>query len=101
LSAAACGGSTFYAYRPIIGDPIPPKPADCALHVVSSWAYPGYVEIGEVVFQGAVFGTRSLEEFYGNVREDVCEAGGDVVVAHFNGGGWIYRATVLKQSPIR
>lgn len=83
-----------YTFAATTGVAYPPKPEDCLLFVVDEWPYAGYGQIGVVESGTRV---RSRGEFYRAIQNQVCQAGGDVVVCQINGDGYYLRGIVLRK----
>jgi hypothetical protein len=96
LLSTGCRGEYLYVAN-VGSPPAASKPAGCSIHVVNTWGYPGYVQIGFVEWDGKVGVARTLEEFYQEAQEPVCKAGGDVLLAQPSPDGKYVRGIVLKQ----
>lgn len=81
---------------------LPEEGGRLQLHVVETWPYPGYVQIGTVKwdrpFHAQYQPPTSLEVFYGMIQQQVCEAGGEVVIAQANGLGMYVYGIVLRRA---
>jgi len=75
------------------------RPEDCQFRVFTVAPRDGYAEIGAVDLLGEGFMafTDELHEFKDAIREKVCKAGGDAVIAWPNGKGEYIKATILKR----
>ena len=95
------GGCTAVGYRYNPRTPsVDSNPEECSIHIVDSWPYAGYEEVGYLEvesFRGKRAAT-DYGEFYRAVRADVCKAGGEVVLPQINSAGEYIRGIVLRRS---
>ncbi|HEX3474437.1 MAG TPA: hypothetical protein VHT91_05315 [Kofleriaceae bacterium] len=91
---AACGGSggpgASHARAP-----------DCKIEVLPNPPGDGYVRVGEMDFPGQVMFKRKYQytspyTLANNMRQQICAAGGDTLVADRNAAGEITHATVFR-----
>jgi phage terminase large subunit-like protein len=96
FALSACGSPT---YGLTVSSPKPahPKPANCEFRVLG--AVPsGYEEVGIFSSTSPGYRAQTPEEFSGLIRKDVCQAGGDAVVAEVNSGGGYVRGILFRKA---
>ena len=93
LSATGC--ATDYHYTKTTNTAVSEKDPSCAVELFLSSPDRPYDELGVL---SLFMGSRSTDskQFLYLVRERVCRAGGDAVVAKVNGQGEFMRATVIR-----
>ncbi len=96
LGLAACN-ARMYSFSPASAEALSPKAAACDFNVVSSAPTAEVQEIGtlDVITPSWVSGDNA--SFKEAVREEVCKAGGDIVVTEVNGRGNIVRGVVFRK----
>src|SRR6266511_6060544 len=88
VSTVLAGCTAGFNYTKTSGEVTKAKPANCNFRVVS--VVPTevrVVEIGVLEFDRGGFGITDMSEFREAIAAQVCEAGGDIVVAQVNGAG--------------
>jgi hypothetical protein len=93
LTMAACSSAKFNSNS---DRRLSPKQQNCAFKISNTVPKEGYEEIG-IVDISHPENIRSVEDFKNLVREQVCSAGGDLVVGEINGMGWYVRGTVFSK----
>jgi len=91
--AAACTG---HRYAQTTNVTAPSKPAACSFDVLSTRPDRPYDEIGVLDARHASNASTDAGSFRDSIREDVCRAGGDAVLAEVNGQGHYVRGIVLR-----
>ena len=71
-----------------------PKPANCDFAILTTPAARPYEEIA--VLDSKNYMAHDVAEFKEAIKKDVCEMGGDAVLAQVNGYGYYPRGTVLR-----
>ena len=95
LCGAACGPA--YRYTRTAEATPASKTLDCDFRVTASLPEGGgYAEIG--VFELGSDSSHRIEDFKKKIHDQVCTAGGDLVVAEINGFGYYVRGIVLKKT---
>ena len=92
LSIAACGP----VYQLAATKTVPSKPVGCDFQVAASLPE-GYEEIGLVTRTVTAGGAMQPDTFKKWIADDVCKAGGDLVVTQINGEGYIVRGVVFRK----
>ncbi len=89
---AGCTPTTF-AFSPIVKG-VTPKPENCVVEVLTSQPERGYQEIGTLEFYNGTEPT-TIDAFKKAVAKQVCEVGGDAVVATADHKGQFTKGTVI------
>ncbi len=90
---AGCTPTTF-AFSPTING-VPSKPDNCAIDVLTSMPTRGYAEVGTLeLYNGPE--PKTIDAFKKAVHKQVCETGGDAVVATVDDKGVFSKATVVQ-----
>jgi len=86
---------TSYTYSPSFSRGPAPKPEGCPVEVVTSPPEKRYEEVGTLDFYN---GTEpvTVEAFKKVVAKQVCEVGGDAVIAIANAKGQLTKGTVIR-----
>lgn len=75
-----------------------PKPSDCDFLVTATTDTANdYLELGVVELKRDFQFARNIEKFKDVIGDQVCEAGGDLVVGQINGAGVYVRGVVFKR----
>jgi hypothetical protein len=94
---SACGATT----ATLTGARYAPREASCEFELLTTALAPGYDEIGTIDVSRGAYATNvytDLSAFGDHIRPDVCQMGGDAIVASQSGFGAYTRATVLKKT---
>jgi hypothetical protein len=84
-----------YAFTPSTNQPISGKPKGCKFEVPTSQPTEGYEEIGVLDhYNGDA--PKNLDTFRKAVAEQVCQLGGDAVIAIANDKGEYTKGTVIR-----
>ena len=92
-----CGSTTATSS----GASYPSREATCQFDLLTAMPAGGFSEIGTIDVTPGAYGFnvyRDLSAFGDHVRPNVCQMGGDAVVASANGFGMYIQATVLKSN---
>jgi hypothetical protein len=88
--AAACGGP----------GPVHARAPDCKIEVLPNPPGDGYVEVGQMEFANVMFKPQyhyhSPYTLAADMRQQICAAGGDTLVADLNAAGEIVHAAVYR-----
>jgi hypothetical protein len=71
---------------------------DCSFRVVNVAPQQGYNELGVLDYDSGDVATK-IDEFKTKIHAQVCQAGGDLVVAEINGFGSYVRGIVFVKAP--
>src|SRR5262245_20537440 len=91
---------TSYTYTPSSAHGPPPKPVGCVFEVITSPPTKGYEEVGILAFYNGTEAT-TVDDFKNGVAKQVCEVGGDAVIATANAKGQLTTGTVIRYPPER
>jgi hypothetical protein len=98
LLVAGCAHTIPYSYTSSLA--ASPRPAECKIRVVTTPPGSGFVEIGILDANRTQFnlfaGGTDAADFMTKVNEQVCAAGGELVVTEINSYGYYVRATVYR-----
>ena len=84
-----------YAFTPSSNRPLSPRPENCAIDVVTSTPEKNYEELGTLEhYNGDV--PKDTGKFKSAVHKQVCQAGGDAVIAISNENGRYAKGSVIK-----
>jgi len=97
IIASGCVPTSF-TYSPSFAKGPTPKPANCAFDVVTSPPTQAYEEVGILSFYN---GTEpvTVDEFKKIVAKQVCDVGGDAVIAIANTKGQLTKGTIIHYPP--
>ena len=84
-----------YAFTPATNAPIKAKPNGCEFKVVTSTPAEGYEEIGTLQHYNGT-PPKDTEKFRKAVAEQVCQVGGDAVIATANAKGELTTGSIVK-----
>ncbi len=87
-----CGGATF-AFSPAVKG-LTTKPDNCTVEILTTNPSRGYQELGTLEFYNGTE-PKSLDQFKSDVRKQVCEVGGDAVIAIADDKNLYTKGTVL------
>ena len=91
---AACTPTT-YAFTPASNRPLSPKPENCAVDAVAGTPQKDYEELGVLEhYNGDV--PKDIDVFKKAVHKQVCQAGGDGVIAIANENGRFAKGSVIR-----
>ena len=94
LITTGCG--PVYRYTQTTQEAATTKPADCDFLVTATLnSRADYVEMG--VLEPVHHPPRDIARFKDLIRNEVCAAGGDLVVGEINGFGFYVRGVVFKK----
>ncbi len=101
-SAIGCGAYTYQGYALYQADASSPKPPGCNFRVGSTMPGEGYKEVGTLTLKNGINGNvpRDSDTFSRDIGSQVCQVGGDLVVAELNGRGDIVRGVVFRRSSV-
>lgn len=91
---AGCATATF-AYTPASAQASSPKPDNCVVDVLGSPPSRSYDEVGTLEYYNGSEPT-SLAEFRKAVATQVCQAGGDAVIAIPDEKGKLTKGSVIR-----
>jgi hypothetical protein len=91
---AGCAPST-YAYTPTIARGLAPRPQGCAFEVATTPPERPYEEVGTLDYYNGTE-PRTVDDFKRAVATQVCQVGGDGVVAVANDKGQLTKGTVIR-----
>jgi hypothetical protein len=97
VAALSLGACIPYKFSLTAEAPAVPREPLCGFRVVNVVPEKGYSELGVLEFNGGNAATK-VEAFREKVQEEVCRAGGDLVVPQINGYGVYVRAIVFKKA---
>ncbi|MFY2561204.1 hypothetical protein ACN469_26625 [Corallococcus terminator] len=86
--------STKYSYARTTQATAEARPATCQVDLFTTRPEGSFVELG--VLENRYVPRSTANEFVEAVRSQVCEAGGDAVLAEVNGFGNYIRGTVIR-----
>ena len=89
---------TSFTYSPMSARGPVAKPEGCAFDVLTMPPTKGYEEVGTLSFYNGEEPTTP-EGFKKVVAKQVCEVGGDAVIAISNSAGQLTKGTVIKFAP--
>src|SRR5262245_7352445 len=89
---------TSFTYSPTTMRGPGPKPEGCAFEALTSPPTKGYEEVGTLSFYNGEEPT-TVEGFKKVVARQVCEVGGDAVIAISNSAGQLTKGTVIHFPP--
>jgi hypothetical protein len=95
--AAGCA-PTSYAYTPSARREPQPKPEGCAVEVMTSPPGKPFEEVGTLDFYNGTEPT-TIEDFKRVVAKQVCQVGGDAVIAIANEKRQFTKGTVIRYAP--
>jgi hypothetical protein len=84
-----------YTYTPASSQPVMGKPKGCKFEVVMSAPSEGYEEVGTLDFYNGD-PPKDAGKFKKAVAEQVCQVGGDAVIATVSDKGTITKGSVIK-----
>jgi hypothetical protein len=97
-ASAACGKPALHRTGAAT---FPPRERGCTFQVIGTAPGPDHVEVAQVVIEGDfIAGTgvyRDPQEFAAAARDQICAAGGDLLVTEVNGQGVIARGIVFHR----
>jgi hypothetical protein len=96
IGATGCG-SRSYAVTRTSADPVVSKAPDCDFAILTQ-AEPDYEEVA--ILEQDDHPAVTAAEFQNIVRKQVCEVGGDAVVAEVDNQGAYLRGTVLRRKEV-
>jgi hypothetical protein len=94
LAAVALGCIT-YSYLPVSA-PAPARAAHCTVQILTKAPEQPYESLGILDNDALSFAAVNGQEFLKSVRETVCKAGGDAVIATVGPTGKFTRGTVIR-----
>jgi hypothetical protein len=86
---------TSYTYSPSVAHGPGPRPEGCAVEIVRSPPATAYEEVGTLTFYNGTEPTTA-EDFKRVVSKQVCQVGGDAVIAIANAKGQLTTGTVIR-----
>src|SRR5215475_2204484 len=89
---------TSFTYSPSFAKGPAPKPEGCAFEVVTSPPTRPYEEVGVLSFYNGTEPT-TVDELKKIVAKQVCDVGGDGVIAIANARGQLTRGTIIHYPP--
>jgi hypothetical protein len=89
---------TSYTYSPSVAHGPAPRPQGCVVEIVRSPPAKAYEEVGTLTFYNGTEPT-TVEDFKRVVSKQVCEVGGDAVIATANAKGQLTTGTVIRYQP--
>ncbi|HKD43350.1 MAG TPA: hypothetical protein VKB87_23920 [Myxococcaceae bacterium] len=95
LLAAVALGCITYSYLPVTA-PAPPRATQCTVQVFTKPPEQPYETLGVLDNDALSFAAVNGQEFLKAVRETVCRAGGDAVIATVEPTGKFTRGTVIR-----
>jgi len=104
LLALGCASTPTYALTAARGASREPRPADCHVTILDSNPDRPFDVIGRLEAVSHPFYTPtagSEEELYSLVRTQVCQLGGDAVVAHADDLGRYWGGPVVRYSDVK
>jgi hypothetical protein len=93
LFALSC---VTYSYVPMAGSATTPKEPNCRVEVFTKPPEKPYQPLGLLNNDALSLAAVSGQEFLASVRESVCQAGGDAVIATVGPTGKFTRGTVIR-----
>jgi hypothetical protein len=84
-----------YTFTPASSQPVMAKPKGCKFEVVMSQPNEGYEEIGTLDYYNGE-APKDVNKFKKAVAEQVCQVGGEAVVATVDAKGVITKGSVIK-----
>jgi hypothetical protein len=98
-ATGACGSFMYDGYNLRPNGPAKPKPNACDFRIVSTVPAQGYEEVATLTLKNGINGNvpRETDKFQHDVQSQVCQVGGDLVVAEVNGRGDIVRGIVFRK----
>jgi hypothetical protein len=95
LVLSACGlQAASYRATQTGSSALTPKPANCDFAILTTTGSRPYEEIA--ILDSKNYMAHDVAEFKEAIKKDVCELGGDAVLAQVNGYGYYPRGTVLR-----
>jgi hypothetical protein len=96
IALAGCAAGSGYKFSLTAEKPLAAKAPDCQFRVVNVLPETGYRELGVLDAAGIV--ADKIDAFKVKIQQQVCEAGGDLVVAEINGYGDYVRGVVFVKA---
>src|SRR4051794_30474248 len=95
LLLVACGlQAASYKSTRTGSSAVTPKPANCDFAIITTRTDRPYEEVA--ILDSKNYMAHDAAEFKEAIKKDVCELGGDAVVAEVNGYGYYPRGTVVR-----